>query len=157
MGKCFYIWIFSFFKKYFIYLFLKSVRKGEREGKKHQCVAASQGPPTGDLACNPGMCPDWDLNPWPFGLLTGAQFTEPHQPGPYIWIFKQLFPHLRMCLLILERGEGREREGEKHQCEREASISCLSHVPQLGTEPATQACAPTANWTCDLTVYRVTL
>ena len=22
-------------------------------------------PPTGDLACNPGMCPDWELNQWP--------------------------------------------------------------------------------------------
>ena len=23
-------------------------------------------PPLGDLACNPSMCPDWELNPWPF-------------------------------------------------------------------------------------------
>ena len=32
-------------------------REGEREGEKHQCVDASHAPPTGDLACNPGMCP----------------------------------------------------------------------------------------------------
>ena len=24
-------------------------------------------PSTGDLACNPGMCPDWESNQWPFG------------------------------------------------------------------------------------------
>ena len=34
----------------------------EEEGEKHQCVVASCTPPAGDLACNPGMCPDWELN-----------------------------------------------------------------------------------------------
>ena len=37
-------------------------REGEREGGKHQCVDASHAPPTGDLACNPGMCPGWESN-----------------------------------------------------------------------------------------------
>ena len=37
-------------------------REGKREGKKHQCVIASHAPPTGDLAHNPGMCPDWESN-----------------------------------------------------------------------------------------------
>ena len=36
---------------------------------------------TGDLAHNPGMCPDWELNQRPSGLQAGAQPTEPHQPG----------------------------------------------------------------------------
>ena len=40
--------------------------------------------------------------------------------------------------MILERGEGREKEGEKHQCERETLIDCLLYMPQLGTEPANQ-------------------
>ena len=39
---------FFFFKILFIF----------REGEKHQCVIASHVPPTGDLAHNPGMCPD---------------------------------------------------------------------------------------------------
>ena len=30
-------------------------------------------PPTGDLACNPGMCPDWESNQWPFGSQAGTQ------------------------------------------------------------------------------------
>ena len=37
--------------------------------------------PTGDLANNPGMCPDWESNRQPFGSQAGAQSTEPHQPG----------------------------------------------------------------------------
>ena len=61
----------TFFKKDFIYLFiffLERGREGEREGEKHQCVVASRGPPTGYLACNAGMCPDWESNQRPFGL-----------------------------------------------------------------------------------------
>ena len=45
-----------------------------------------------------------------------------------------------MTVFVL-REEGREggREGEKHRCERQTSISGLSYAPQLRTEPATQA------------------
>ena len=70
------------FRKYFVYLFLERGRKGEREGEKHQCVVVSLAPPTGGLAHNPGMCPDWESNWGPFGLQAGIQSTEQHQPGP---------------------------------------------------------------------------
>ena len=53
----------------------------EKKREKHQCVVASHAPPTGDLACNPGMCPDWELNRRPFGSQAGIQSTEPYQPG----------------------------------------------------------------------------
>ena len=42
--------------------------EGKREGEKHQCVVTCHVVPTGDLACNPGMCPDWESNQRPFGL-----------------------------------------------------------------------------------------
>ena len=48
----------NFFKD-FIYLFLERGKEGKREGEKYPCVVASRVPPTGDLARNPGMCPDW--------------------------------------------------------------------------------------------------
>ena len=76
---------FIFFSKDFIF----RAGEGEREGEKHQCVVASRAPPTGDLACNPGMCPDWESNQRPFGLQDGAQSTEPRQPG-LNFIFKWL-------------------------------------------------------------------
>ena len=50
-------------------------------------------PPTGDLAHNPGMCPDWELNQRPFGLQAGTQPTEPHQPG-------QCFQFFYLCLCV---------------------------------------------------------
>ena len=75
--------ISSFFFNVFIYLFIfkEKGREVEREGEKRQCVVASHVPPSGDLARNPGMCPDWELNWRPFGLQAGAQSTELHQPG----------------------------------------------------------------------------
>ena len=43
-------------------------------------------PPTGDLACNPGMCRDWESSQRPFGFQAGTQSTEPHQPGLFVQI-----------------------------------------------------------------------
>ena len=37
-------------------------REGEREGEKHIDRLPITRPPTGDLAQNPSMCPDWELN-----------------------------------------------------------------------------------------------
>ena len=65
---------FSDLKKF---IFRQRGKEGEREGEKHQCVVASCSPPTGDLACNPGMCPDWDSNRQPFDSQASAQSTEP--------------------------------------------------------------------------------
>ena len=48
------------FKNFYLFIFRERGRVGEREEEKHQCVVSSHAPPTGDLACNPGMCPDWE-------------------------------------------------------------------------------------------------
>ena len=68
-------------------------KEGERQGEKHQCVVASQVPPTGNLACNPGMCPDWESNRQPFGSQASTQSTEPHQPGPSVNILINFLYH----------------------------------------------------------------
>ena len=49
------------FKIFYLFIF----RQRGREGKKHKWVAFHT-PPTGDLACNPGVCPDRESNWWPF-------------------------------------------------------------------------------------------
>ena len=49
-----------FFLRFYFFIFRERRREGEREGEKHPCVVDSHAPPTGDLAGNPGMCPDWD-------------------------------------------------------------------------------------------------
>ena len=81
------MYLFYFFKD-FIYFFRERGKEGETEGEKHQCVVASCSPPTRGLDCNPGMCPDWELNWQPFGSQAHAQSAELHQPGPYVFILK---------------------------------------------------------------------
>ena len=49
--------LFFFFK--ILFIFRERGRERQREGEKHQCVVASCAPPTGDLACNPGMSIHW--------------------------------------------------------------------------------------------------
>ena len=43
----------------FTYLFLERGREKRRETSVCGCLSYA---PTGDLACNPGMCPDWESN-----------------------------------------------------------------------------------------------
>ena len=70
-------------------------------------------------------------------------------PPPLISVFSVgLHIFLKRFYLFLGRGEGSEKEGEKHHCAREISVNCLSHapswepglqprhVPWLGIEPA---------------------
>ena len=71
-----------FLKKiFYLFIFRERGRDGEREGEKHRYVVASCMSPTGDLACNPGTCPDWESNWRPFGLQASTQSMEPPQAG----------------------------------------------------------------------------
>ena len=67
--------LFIFFKIY-LFIFRERGRDGEREGESYQCVVASRAPHTGDLACNPGMCP-----------YTGNRTGDPlvHSPHSIHW------------------------------------------------------------------------
>ena len=58
------LFLFFFFLNFFL-IFRETGKERETEGEKHQCVVASHSPLTGVLACNPGMCPDWELKPQP--------------------------------------------------------------------------------------------
>ena len=69
--------------------------------KVHQSVA-SHIPLTGDLAHNPGMCPDWESKGQPFGSQASTQSAEPHQPVLLKWFLKNKFkvnlPHVILHL-----------------------------------------------------------
>ena len=75
---------FSFFKKIlYIYLFLERGEGKEKEKETSVCGCLSHAPSTEDLACNPGMCPEWESNQQLFGSQARAQFPELHQQGQY--------------------------------------------------------------------------
>ena len=63
----------------------------ERVGQKRQCVIASHMSPTGDLAHNPGMYPDWELNQRHFASQASIESTEPQQPGQVREVFVIIF------------------------------------------------------------------
>ena len=70
------------FLKYFIYLFSERGEGREEERERNINVwLPLMGPPTGDLAHNPGTHPDRESNQWAPGSQASAQSTEPHQPG----------------------------------------------------------------------------
>ena len=54
------------------------------------------------------------------------------------WIRSELFREWpekalkKIIYLFLERGERREKGGEKHRCVRETLIGCFSHAPNRG-------------------------
>ena len=68
------------FFKILLFIFRDGGKEGEREGEKHRPVVSYMSP-TRNLAHNPGMCPDWELNWWHFGSQASTQSTKPHQPG----------------------------------------------------------------------------
>ena len=49
--------------KYFIYLYLERGKGGRRRGRETSVCGSFHVPPTGDLACNPGMCPGLGIKP----------------------------------------------------------------------------------------------
>ena len=58
--------LFLFLEDFYLFIFKERGKEGERE--KHQRVVAFHTPPIGDLAHNPGMCPDLKSNQGPFSL-----------------------------------------------------------------------------------------
>ena len=57
--------------------------------EKHQLLASHK-PPTWNLACNPGKCPDQKSSQQPFDVWDNAQSTEPHQLGRHTGFIKIL-------------------------------------------------------------------
>ena len=71
----------------------------------------------------------------------------------YEWLRIGFFKGFYLFIFRKKGREGKEKERERKICKRNVDWLSLTH-PQLGTWPATQACAPTRNETCDLPVCR---
>ena len=66
---------------YIIFDFREREREGERAQETSVKESDIDGLPSvrapGNWTCNPGMCPNQQLNWWPFGSQEDAQLTEP--------------------------------------------------------------------------------
>ena len=85
---------------------------------------------------------------------TAEQFPDCCYPDLATMIFALSIHQLHFLKefihLFLERAEGREKEREKNIDVLETHPSFVPSCPQLGTQPATQACALTGNQTSNL-------
>ena len=103
-----------FFFKDFICLFLErgEGREKERERNINVCLPLAHHSPTRNSACNPGMCPYWELNQQPSSSQAGTQSTEPHQPGLNLLICMLLWNFLDQVSseLFSEVASGRLQE-----------------------------------------------
>ena len=70
----------SFFLRFYLFPERGERRETERERNINVWLPLTC-PTPGNLACNPGMCPDWELNQQPFSLQANTQSTELHQSG----------------------------------------------------------------------------
>ena len=97
------IFLLLFLNFFFFYSFLREGKGGRKGGRETSTWERNidRLPPVhaptrdwnpGDWAHNPGMCPDWELNPRLFGLQDNAQPTEPHQPGFFLEFYFSIYP-----------------------------------------------------------------
>ena len=137
-----------FFLRFYLFLFLQRVEGREKEKERnidvqeiHRSVASHMDP-TGDLAHNPGTCPDQELNQETPGSQVATQSTEPHQPGPPYIFFKDFI------YLFLEKGEGREKERE-----RNINMWLPLICPHWGPRLQPRACALTPCFTGECSIH----
>ena len=84
---------FSFFLRFYLLIFRERGREGARGGDIIDWLSLAHPQPR-DLACNPGMCSDWESNQRLFDLQDDVQPTEPYQSGLHalcIYYFLFLF------------------------------------------------------------------
>ena len=79
----------NFFKDYlFIYFYRGEGKEKERERNINVWLSFAC-PRHGDLACNPGMCPDWESNCQPFGSQASTQPLSHTSQGNYLLILNE--------------------------------------------------------------------
>ena len=98
-------------------------------------------PPTGDLAGNPGLCPDWESDWQHLGSQASAQSTEAHQPrlGSFFCVssraFFFLFKHASYFHLEKEKIshfyglQGPEQSGSCPDLQLLPSLMLSGHQP----------------------------
>ena len=98
-----------------------------------------------------------------FGVSFQSTFKKKFEESSEIKRLTHILTNLNIFIifkhfiyLFLERGKG-GREKERNIDMQEIHRSVASHTPPTGTQPTTQACAPTGNWTCNLPVRRPAL
>ena len=119
------------------------------------CGSSCAPPLTGDLACNTGMCPEWELNLQPLGSQASAQSTDWATPARALhscFLMRIYIKHISLStfqISILKASSSfffflREREEGR---DRKTSFCCFSY---LCIHWLLLVCALTRVWTHSL-------
>ena len=86
----------TFFLRFYLFIFRERGREGEREGEKHWCARETLIGcllHTSNWRSGPQLrhVPWLGIEPVTFASQSGAQSTEPHQPGLFLWLFYGTF------------------------------------------------------------------
>ena len=111
--------------------FLERGEETEKERQKHQCVVASRAPPAGDVACNPGMCPDWGSNWRPFGLQAGLTPLSHSSQGGAVIKGSQASPRLQA---VSSNRTGLHSDSARGTTETFQSTGCKERIPEAPRE-----------------------
>ena len=91
---------FSFFLLKILFIYVYREEKRGREISMCGCLSCG---PTGDLACNPDMWPDWELNQRPFGsqpTLNPLSYTSQGQFSFCTQISKACYRGTNLCSFL---------------------------------------------------------
>ena len=75
---------FSFFHRFYLFIFRERGWEGEREGEKHQCVVASHMTSAGDLARKPRHVPWWGIELATLWFTGPCSIHELRPPGTVV-------------------------------------------------------------------------
>ena len=92
--------LFFFFLRFYPFIFREKEREKKRERniyvrEKHQSATSPHTWANGDWTCNPGICPDWELNQWHFASQHNAQPISRTGQG------SNSFEHARSQVILL--------------------------------------------------------
>ena len=120
--------------KIFIYLFLER-GKGSKRGREIPMCGCFSRDPMGDLACNPGMCPDWELNQCPLvrRLALNPLSHTSHSCSPFLLptsSFQLIFIFSSLSLFSFASGRIGFTCFTKMLAIIDAFSQCLSFLPK---------------------------
>ena len=112
----------------FLNYFYREGKEGRKRGRETSMCGCLSCTPTGDPACNPGMCPDWESNWQPFGLQAHAQSTELHKPGLFLLFLKLWITYWKRT----PRVHQDLRSPRTLKVEQTFRQGCFPHTPPVG-------------------------
>ena len=112
-------------------------------GEKEQYVVVSYLPPTGDLACKPGTCPDWESNGQLFG--SGGSVIPVLRPTHNSHIFCFSTEPVRVPTLLAHSTSHRAQNCCGHDLSANVVLPCVCSIAGICGSGGKRSCSRTTD------------